>query len=162
MILSSLVALLSCTDAVAAVTDIASAFAAGRTCKAHPEASWPTQGEWQELNTLVGNRLLQPAPAAAACHLNHTLYDKTTCAIIRGAWDSSDYHSHHPTSSMWTNVNGYSCQVLEMGRGCKTDGFPQYVLNATSTAQIATAVAWAKSKNVRVNVKSSGHDFLGR
>jgi hypothetical protein len=63
---------------------------------------------------------------------------------------------------MWTNVNGYSCQIYELGRGCKTDGFPQYVLNATSSAQIATALAWANQRNVRVNVKSTGHDFLGR
>jgi hypothetical protein len=163
MFFGSLLALYSYLGVVVATTEkSASIFAANRECKAHPSASWPSAEQWNDLNKLVDNRLLQPAPAAAACHRNHTLYDAAKCASIKGIWDSSDFHSHHPTSSIWTNVNGYSCQLHELGRGCKTDGFPQYVLNATSSEQVAKALAWATKNNVRVNVKSTGHDFLGR
>jgi FAD/FMN-containing dehydrogenase len=80
---------------------------------------------------------------------------------VQDAWKSSEFHANHPTSTLWTNVNGYSCEV-DASSACGSGGFPLYVLNASTAAQVARVVKWAGERNVRVNVKSTGHDFLGR
>jgi len=138
-------------------------FTVAPTCKAHPgQPDWPLPADWAALNRAVGGRLLQPAPAAAPCHRSHPAYNAAACSRAKDNWSSSQFHAHHPTSSLWTNVNGYSCEVIDLARPCTGNGFPVYVLNATDPEQIAVAVKWAADRNVRVNVKSTGHDFLGR
>jgi hypothetical protein len=109
----------------------------------------------------VGGTLLKPEPVAAPCHRDSKLYNARKCESVRENWKSSEFHAHHPTSTLWTNVNGYSCPT-DSGSNCTTAGFPVYVLNATTPQQIGIAVKWAGERNVRVNVKSTGHDFLGR
>lgn len=47
-------------------------------------------------------------------------------------------------------------------RGCEIGGLPQYIVNATTERQIATALKWASHKNIRVVVKGTGHDLNGR
>jgi hypothetical protein len=141
----------------------AEADGAAPACKAHPQQpGWPSSADWAQLNQAVGSRLLAPAPLAAVCHRKHPSYNAGACERVRSNWASSQFHAHHPTSSLWTNVNGYSCEVLDTAAACTTEGFPVYVLNATSAEQIAVAVRWAGARNVRVSVKSTGHDFLGR
>jgi hypothetical protein len=131
-------------------------------CKAAPGAAgWPSAADWAALSRQVGNALLQPAPAGAPCHRNHPAYSASRCRAVQDAWKSSEFHANHPTSTLWTNVNGYSCDT-DSSSACATRGFPVYVLNATSAGQIARVVKWAGERNVRVNVKSTGHDFLGR
>jgi hypothetical protein len=131
-------------------------------CKAAPgQAGWPSAADWAALSRQVGNALLQPRPAAAPCHRNNPAYSATRCRAVTDAWRSSEFHANHPTSTLFSNANGYSCEP-ESGGVCGTAGFPIYVLNASSAAQIARVVKWAGERNVRVNVKSTGHDFLGR
>jgi hypothetical protein len=131
-------------------------------CKATTRSTdWPSEKDWAELNRLVGGKLLKPFPAAAPCHRDSQAYNPARCEVVRQDWKSSEFHANHPTSTLWTNVNGYSCGPESTG-GCTGSGFPVYVLNATTAQQIGAAVKWASQKNVRVNVKSTGHDFLGR
>jgi len=134
----------------------------GPSCKATIHSTeWPSDNEWAELNRLVEGRLLKPFPAAAPCHRGSAVYDAQNCEVIKKNWNSSEFHAHHPTSTLWTNVNGYSC-VPDATSPCTGSGFPVYVLNATSAQHIGLAVKWAQQRNVRVNIKSTGHDFLGR
>ncbi|KAL3439967.1 hypothetical protein BJX65DRAFT_315257 [Aspergillus insuetus] len=48
------------------------------------------------------------------------------------------------------------------GRGCSIGGMPQYIVNATSEEQIATALKSAADRNIRAVVKGTGHDLNGR
>jgi FAD/FMN-containing dehydrogenase len=48
------------------------------------------------------------------------------------------------------------------GRGCTYGAYPRYVVNATTEEQIEQALMWAGKKNVRVVIKGTGHDLLGR
>jgi FAD/FMN-containing dehydrogenase len=45
---------------------------------------------------------------------------------------------------------------------CQLGGLPRYVLNATDAAQVATAMAWANARDIRVVIKGTGHDLNGR
>jgi hypothetical protein len=45
---------------------------------------------------------------------------------------------------------------------CTLGGFPSYVVNITNVAQIQLAVNFARIANLRLVVKNTGHDFLGK
>jgi len=47
-------------------------------------------------------------------------------------------------------------------RTCTIGGYPAYVLNATTVAQVQLAVNFARNKNIRLVVKNTGHDFSGK
>lgn len=45
---------------------------------------------------------------------------------------------------------------------CTIGGFPEYAVNATNTAQIQLAINFARNNNLRLVVKNTGHDYLGK
>jgi hypothetical protein len=131
-------------------------------CKAVPgTAEWPSDEDWAALNEAVKGRLLKPDPPAAACHRNHKAYNAAACAEITDGFTDSSWHTNHPTSNMWQNYNNYSCMPTA-GGSCSNDGFPIYVVQAKEASDVKAAVDFAREKNVRLNIKSTGHDFLGR
>jgi hypothetical protein len=135
---------------------------ATKQCKAVPgTAEWPSSTDWTNLNKTVNGRLLQPAPPAAACHKDHPSYSLTACASLKLGWWFSGWHDQHPTSSMWQNYNNYSC-VPDSAAPCTNNGYPVYVVDAREPSDVKAAVDFARTKNVRLNIKSTGHDFLGR
>jgi hypothetical protein len=125
-------------------------------CKAAPGSpDWPSESEWKKLNETVNGILLKPAPPAAPCHPAHELYDAEKCKAIEASWTSSQWHSDNPTSSLWQNWNNYSC-LPDSKDPCTTEGFPVYVVNVTKAEHVRAAVNFARTNNVRLNIKSTG------
>ena len=123
-------------------------------CKAIPgEPEWPSKEKWYTLYLAVEGRLLQPNSPAQSCH------DGRLCAGVRFA--DSNFHASNPISSMWQNYNNYSC-AAEVGSTCTTEGYPVYAVEAEKDEDVKAAIDFARENNVRSNVKSTGHDFLGR
>lgn len=44
---------------------------------------------------------------------------------------------------------------------CTGAGYPVYVVAARTAGDVKAAVDFARAKGVRVNIKSTGHDFVG-
>ncbi|KAF2396170.1 FAD-binding domain-containing protein [Trichodelitschia bisporula] len=135
---------------------------AASSCKAIPGSeSWPSDSEWAELNTLVGGRLSKPPPPAAVCHRNHPAYDESQCSDVTSGWRTTSWHAKQPMSTMWQNYNNYSC-LPDPTTPCSGDGYPVYVLDAKTPEDIKAVIDFARTKKVRINIKNTGHDFLGR
>jgi hypothetical protein len=133
-----------------------------RSCKAVPgEPNWPSEAEWGALNSTVGGRLLEPGPPAAVCHTHRPEYNVEECAALNKGFKDSDWHASNPTSNMWQNWNNYSCMPTA-NAPCSTGGFPIYVVPVKDANDVKAAVDFARTRNVRLNIKSTGHDFLGR
>jgi hypothetical protein len=131
-------------------------------CKYTPESQqWPTTAKWAAFNESILGYLLRPAPPAAACHPQLPEYSPDKCALIRNSWNSSQWHSDSPTSNDWQNFNNYSC-LPDSNYPCTGNGYPIYVVNASTTESVQHAVDFARENNLRLNIKSTGHDFLGR
>jgi hypothetical protein len=125
-------------------------------CKAVPGSpDWPVESEWKTLNDTVEGRLLKPTAPAAACHPANPLYNAESCKKIQSSWTSSQWHSDNPTSSLWQNWNGYSC-LPDSKSPCSTEGFPVFVVNVTKSEHVQAAIDFARTRNVRVNIKSTG------
>jgi hypothetical protein len=61
---------------------------------------------------------------------------------------------------MWQNYNNYSC-MPDAAAPCTGAGYPVYVVAARTAGDVKAAVDFARAKGVRVNIKSTGHDFVG-
>ncbi|KAK3694284.1 hypothetical protein B0T22DRAFT_506654 [Podospora appendiculata] len=141
------------------------AAAAGRRdqdCKAVPgTASWPSKNSWASLNRSTGGRLLQPAPPGAVCHPGQPTYNATECPAVQSGWSTFEFHQADPISTYWNQWNNDSC-LPEGGLPCSGQGYPVHVINATTSDHARLGVDYARRHNIRLVIKSSGHEFLGR
>jgi hypothetical protein len=56
----------------------------------------------------------------------------------------------------------FTAQFLGRSPGCELGGFPAYSVRATTVAQIQLAINFARSLNIRLVIKNTGHDFGGK
>ncbi|ATY62592.1 FAD-type 2 [Cordyceps militaris] len=133
------------------------------SCKAYPGThGWPSADAWRGLNTTVRGRLLRPTTLpGGVCHAGQPNYDAARCATVAKQWETSEFHLADPVSVMSNQFTNYTC-LPDPDTPCSAAGYPAYVIDVTSSADVKAGVDFARQKNVRLNVKSSGHDFLGR
>ncbi|KAE9983863.1 hypothetical protein BLS_003521 [Venturia inaequalis] len=144
------------------IAQLGNASPAQSSCKAVPgNPDWPSDADWTTLNKALGGRLLKPAPPAAVCHRGWSTYSAAACSDLNQGWKNSDWHAANPTSSMWQNYNNYSCPP-EPNAPCTNAGYPVYVVAAKTVDDVKAAVDFARTRNIRLNIKSTGHDYLGR
>jgi len=141
---------------------IANASQSPAPCKALPGIpDWPSISQWNALNHSLSGQLLQPAPPGAVCHPDHPTYNAALCSIVQTAFFDVDYYSTVPSASAWPSWNNDSCLPFP-SYPCSGEGYPIYVVNATSKDDVKKGVDFARENNVRLVVKASGHDYMGR
>lgn len=131
-------------------------------CKATPGSEWPSSEEWTQFNASLGGVLLMPPPPGGVCHEGQPNYNISLCSTVATEWVSDwSFHVDNPISNGENNWNNDSC-LPDPAYPCSGEGYPIYVVNATTVEHVQKAVNFARERNIRLNVKSSGHDFLGR
>ncbi|OAA56221.1 FAD-binding, type 2 [Niveomyces insectorum RCEF 264] len=131
-------------------------------CRAVPgEISWPSTDLWTALNRTVEGRLLKPPPPAAVCHPSQPTYSKEACVDVTANWTNEFFHSESPLSVEWDTWTNDTC-LPDPSLPCSGQGYPVYVINATTPQHVKAGVDFARENNVRLIVKNSGHDFVGR
>ena len=128
-------------------------------CKPIPgSADWPTDSQWQALNVSVSGRLIQPIPPGAVCHEDLPQYDNASCTALASQWTDSSFHHTTPAT---VDYNDDAC-LPSSDSPCSSSGYPAYVVDAASAADVQAAVQFAAKTGVRLIVKATGHDFIGR
>jgi hypothetical protein len=61
---------------------------------------------------------------------------------------------------MENNWNNDTC--LPNATVCSGEGYPIYVINGICANDVKKGIDFARSKNIRLIVKGTGHDYLGR
>ncbi|KAI0911529.1 putative 6-hydroxy-D-nicotine oxidase [Ustulina deusta] len=108
-------------------------------CKSFPrDQLWPLEPVWKVFNLLTGGALIKTVPIGAGCNTNNEHYDADRCQEILDHWTESATHR------------------------CDPGGFPSYAVNISAVAQIQLAINFVRNTNVRLVVKNTGHDFLGK
>ncbi|KAJ5249814.1 hypothetical protein N7489_000224 [Penicillium chrysogenum] len=144
------------------------ATSATQHCKASPgDSTWPSINEWNALNQSIHGTLIKTAPAASSCYPGNPFGSSENCTDVKNHWSYAAYHAMWPESvdySIYANnsclppgVDGYS-----KNKGCSIGGLPQFIVNATTERDVATAMKWASDRNIRITVKGTGHDLGGR
>jgi hypothetical protein len=134
-------------------------------CKVYPgDRNWPSDEAWANLNKLVDDRLLdRPNPLASVCY-NGPLYNSEECGKVTAHWNESYSHFDNAVEMMSPVAQGMTCLPPNIfdSHNCTRGGFPMYVINATKPEHVQMGVNFARNTGVRLVVKNTGHDFLGK
>lgn len=135
-------------------------FTGAHFCRTVPgEPNFPSVEEWSSLNSSISGRLVKAVPSARFCDMHGGCTDaEWTSASFRanipGAMDSvnweQDYESIPPSICLRNSTN------------CGQGDVPLYAVLAESVEDVQIGVAFSRTHNLRLAVKASGHDLLGR
>ncbi|POS77367.1 hypothetical protein DHEL01_v204246 [Diaporthe helianthi] len=142
--------------------------AKGGHCKTYAgDSLWPSEDLWGLFDELLGNALSPIIPIASTCYKNseYDNYDASICASVTEGWVVEGTHYEDPGSVMWPLYEGKTCLPgtdLTSFANCTQGGYSLYSVNISNVAQIQLAVNFARSLNLRLVVKNTGHDYNGR
>ncbi|KAH7061650.1 FAD/FMN-containing isoamyl alcohol oxidase-like protein MreA [Paraphoma chrysanthemicola] len=148
-------------------TDVASAARLARrggTCKTSPgDWNYPPPIVWTTFDALLGGALIKTIPVAAPCYKSSGVYDAAECADVSARFTTADLHTSDPTSMMWPLFQGRTCMPTDDPNGnCTLGGYPSYSINVENVAQIQLGVNFARNLNLRLVIKNTGHDYIGK
>ncbi|KAI1407440.1 FAD-binding domain-containing protein [Hypoxylon sp. FL1857] len=148
----------------------------GHETKAHcrlvpGDPDWPGQHDWDKLNRTVDGNLIATTPISSVCHYSSLLgdkgnasnYDQEACDALRDVWFFPQTHLSSPSSAMSYQFSNNSCNpFLAPDASCTLGHYVAYTVNATSTAHLQAAVQFVKRHNIRLVIRNTGHDYLGK
>lgn len=140
------------------------------SCRSIPgDESWPKQTDWGRLNQTVDGRLIATIPIAAICHETFSstedisIYNKEDCDALRNVWFFPETHIPSPSSPMSYPFTNDSCNPFQDPDTPCTIGYhPAYTINATSPNHIQEAIRFTSENNIRLVIRNTGHDYLGK
>ncbi|KAK0634305.1 hypothetical protein B0T17DRAFT_611344 [Bombardia bombarda] len=140
-------------------------------CKCYAgEACWPSISKWAQLNQTVEGSLIVNIPPGAACHntFNGPLgtvntYNAAECTKAINNWSDETWTVEQPAAAIWTYFTNDTCRpTTDATKPCTLGYYGVYVIKATKAAHIKAGVDFARKNNVRLIVRNTGHDFIGR
>ncbi|CAE6478775.1 unnamed protein product, partial [Rhizoctonia solani] len=125
------------------------------------EICWPSDSTWSNFNASINGRLVAPRPPAWPCHDPN--YDEATCNNVKANWENSFWRSNQ-TGAMQDPVwESPGCDIYTLRNVTCNQGFvPIYSVVALDRNDVSKAVSFAKRYKLRLVIKNTGHDYLGR
>ncbi|KAJ7265025.1 FAD-binding domain-containing protein [Mycena rebaudengoi] len=132
------------------------------TCRNIPGSpGYPSAATWDRLNATIFGRLAVAVPSAKYC-----------ASLPGGActdeqWASAQFRNTIPGAMNQVNwEQGYDLTppslCLRNASTCDQGDVPLYSVEALTAADVQSAVKFARAHNLRLAIKASGHDYLGR
>ncbi|KAI0248051.1 FAD-binding domain-containing protein [Lactifluus subvellereus] len=127
-------------------------------CRNQPgDPGFPTAADWSALNDTIYGRLIRVMPSAKAC---------LELGCTEAQWESGIFRQTIPGAMFaynWEQHYGPPPELcLRNGTTCAQGDVPLYAVNATAVQHIQAGIRFSQNHNLRVAIKSSGHDLLGR
>ncbi|RDW71848.1 berberine protein [Coleophoma crateriformis] len=136
------------------------------------QSCWPTTSEWQALNTSVDGNLFATVPWAAPCYFSSGHYDSSQCSVI-----ADNYANTTARSSVygacetlnWETCSGTGCALESLDpslpplfQTCSLGSLATYYVAVQNAEHVAATINFTREYNVRLTIKNTGHDYLGR
>lgn len=129
-------------------------------CLASDSRCWPNVAAWQALNDSVDGRLIVPQPSAAPC--TKSQFNLQECIETSYLWNSGMWRSYKAGAIQYHNWENSSCSIYNSNSTCKQGSIPVFAINATLPEHVQTTVRFAAENNLRLVIKTTGHDMMGR
>ncbi|KAI8193336.1 hypothetical protein K4K49_010990 [Colletotrichum sp. SAR 10_70] len=134
------------------------------SAKTPNDICWPSDKEWGRFNSSIAGNLIQTAPPAAPCYAGPNR-DAAACEAVTQGWSTATFQASQPIGYDYP-LNS-SCPLAQFtanapSANCTIGNSPVFAVNVTDEEHISKAVEFAKKNNIRVVIKSTGHDFLQR
>lgn len=112
----------------------------------------------------MSGRLLSTTPVAASCYPGPEQND-TQCAVVNEFWKDAAWQAEQPIG--YDYPFNRSCLPVDLATGevpgsCTRGDMPVYAVNVTTEEDIVKTIQFAKDNNIRLVIKSTGHDILKR
>ncbi|KAH9211451.1 FAD binding domain-containing protein [Leptodontidium sp. 2 PMI_412] len=124
---------------------------------------YPSTLVWKVFDVLLGGALIKTVPYAAPCYDDFGNFNKAKCDFLTSNWaNGSIYHTEDPTSVNGVLFQGLTCMppaLIPTPKECTVGGYPSYAVAVKNVAQIQLTVNLARSLNLRLVIKNTGHDF---
>lgn len=130
---------------------------------------WPKDSDFSALASQVSQPLLYPRPPESACY---SISDPSgDCSVVQTNVLNATWRSDQPGASQFPNYQTYifdngtisACYLnTNLGYPCTQGSVPNIGVDARLKEDVIAAVKFAARHNLRVAIKSTGHDFLGR
>ncbi|KAF1846543.1 uncharacterized protein K460DRAFT_417601 [Cucurbitaria berberidis CBS 394.84] len=138
-------------------------------CKTMPgDFLYPGQFVWGIFDLLLGGALEKIIPIGSVCYKQseYNNYDAAKCAaLVQGVEAESTYYKDNG-ALMNPLYYGMTCDIPNSGNyangTCTQGGYSEYAVKVSNVAQIQLAVNFARSLNLRLVVRNTGHDYNGR
>ncbi|KUI53150.1 6-hydroxy-D-nicotine oxidase [Cytospora mali] len=125
------------------------------------DAQWPGEAAWAQLNVTVGGRLVAGKPLGQSCF--EADFNVTKCDAIKSEWTDVQPYITDPVNIMspyWVNN---SCNpFFGPNSTCTLGDLANYAIRVEDPQDAAAGVNFAQKKNIRLTIKNTGHDVLGR
>ncbi|KAF2739860.1 FAD-binding domain-containing protein [Polyplosphaeria fusca] len=141
-------------------------------CKCYSDnACWPSSADWTALNTTVGGVLKRALPPAAVCHSkvstsansSTSVYNAAACKNVQANWLNEQWLTDDPIANLWPLYTNNTCLPTDNpSEPCTLGFYGTYVIMATTKEHIKAGIDFARTKNLRLIIRNTGHDFLGR
>lgn len=126
------------------------------------QSCWPSAVVWAAFNTSVDGTLLAVQPAMAVCG---AAPNSPACSTAVANYTNPYWRADQPGAMQdpyWEadSATGAACQSFSAP--CVQGAVPTVAVAATAAAHVSAALSFAAHHNIRVSVKSSGHEYQGR
>ncbi|PYH45020.1 putative isoamyl alcohol oxidase [Aspergillus saccharolyticus JOP 1030-1] len=125
------------------------------------DSCWPSTASWDALNSTVNGRLVATVPVGTPCHAPN--YDADACKELQSNWYYPQTHMDTSSSVMQTYFANQSCDPFTaVSRPCLLGNYVNYAVNVSTSDEVVAAIKFAKTNNIRLVIRNTGHDYLGR
>ncbi|KAF8553169.1 FAD-binding domain-containing protein [Imleria badia] len=133
------------------------------------QSCWPSASTFAQLQSQVSQPLVYPLPSALACYPPSD--PSGNCTAVHANWYDGNWRSsipgamEAPNFETFTFQNGTidACYLNTTITGvCEQGNVPVIGVDARSVEDIQAAVTFAVQQNLKLVVKNTGHDYLGR
>ena len=133
------------------------------------EKCWPNESEFATLATQLSQPILHPLPPPFPCYSASA--PSGNCSEVIANYGNNIWRSDQPGAMQFSNYEVFifpnktisACYFnTTLGVPCGQGSVPPVGVDARSVTDIQAAVNFVREHNLKLVVKSTGHDLLGR
>ncbi|GAB1524539.1 hypothetical protein RhiTH_007693 [Rhizoctonia solani] len=121
-----------------------------------------------QFNASISGRLHSERPIGAVCYKDGPSFNQAACIEVAKNTNSSNWRvEHFPTyqyinSEVCAPTDNCNATTPVHNRTCDQGRIPNYSVHAETTQDVVEYVRFATRYNLRIVIKNTGHDLLGR
>ncbi|TFK51006.1 FAD-binding domain-containing protein [Heliocybe sulcata] len=142
-------------------------------CKCtYSQSCFPSTAQWNAFGKTLSQPVIQgQLPMNAVCFPDSPVYNEAQCAVVTAHVVDPPFITEQTNALGFVNlealvVNGsvqYCPRPYSPGETvCDQGRIPKYAVNATSLSDIQKTLAYARLHNLRLVVRNTGHELIGR
>ncbi|KAL5041764.1 hypothetical protein BDW71DRAFT_201098 [Aspergillus fruticulosus] len=144
-----------------AISSLRPTSALWQRCRCTPAHNCWEEIDWSALNVTVSGKLIRNSPPAVSCYPGPE-YNKDGCAHVGSQWSNTTFQSEQPIGYCYPIDNNCPVTNLTWRGECSLGPSPVYTINATEPDELAAGISFARANNVRLVIRNTGHDLLGK